>query len=132
MQGPQLCAKSHHFVKLNVATSRIAFLDLNLHVLQVTTPNSNNRGRSVVQNCTSDTPNEYIWYLAFYFIKFSNEILNFVIQKSISSPEIEEAKGEIEGKNAINFFPLCLSFSLHICVKVISEGGFIFSAIIFS
>ena len=56
MQGPQLCAKPRHFCKLDVATSRIAFLDLNLHVLQVATSNSKNWGRSVVQNCTSDTP----------------------------------------------------------------------------
>ena len=41
MQGPQLCAKPRHFCKLDVATSRMAFLDLNLHVLQVATPNSN-------------------------------------------------------------------------------------------
>ena len=40
--------------------SRMAFLDLNLHVLQVATLNSNYGGRSVVQNCTSDTPYEYI------------------------------------------------------------------------
>ena len=56
MQGPQLFTKPRHFCKLDVATSRIAFLDLNLHVLQVATSNSNNRGRSVVQNCTFDTP----------------------------------------------------------------------------
>ncbi len=42
MQGPQLFAKPHHFCKLDVATSRMAFLDLNLHVLQVATSNSNN------------------------------------------------------------------------------------------
>ena len=44
MQGPQLCAKPHHFCKLDLATSRMAFLDLNLHpnVLQVATLNSNN------------------------------------------------------------------------------------------
>ena len=42
MQGPQLCAKPRHFCKLDVATSRMAFLDLNLHVLQVATSNSNN------------------------------------------------------------------------------------------
>ena len=42
MQGPQLCAKPSHFCKLDVATSRMAFLDLNLHVLQVATSNSNN------------------------------------------------------------------------------------------
>ena len=56
MQGPQLCAEPRHFCKLDVATSRIAFLDLNLHVLQVAPSNSKNWGRSVVQNCTSDTP----------------------------------------------------------------------------
>ena len=39
-----------------VVTSRIAFLYLNLHVLKVAISNSNNWGRSVVQNCTSDTP----------------------------------------------------------------------------
>jgi hypothetical protein len=37
MQWPQLCAKPRHFGKLDVATSRIAFLDLNIHVLQVVT-----------------------------------------------------------------------------------------------
>ena len=42
MQGPQLCAKPCHFCKLDVATSRMAFLDLNLHVLQVATPKSTN------------------------------------------------------------------------------------------
>ena len=31
MQGPKLCAKPRHFCKLDVATSRMAFLDLNLH-----------------------------------------------------------------------------------------------------
>ena len=35
MQGLQLCTKPRHFCKLDLATSRIAFLDLNLHVLQV-------------------------------------------------------------------------------------------------
>ena len=33
MQGLQLFAKPSHFCKLDVATSRMAFLDLNLHVL---------------------------------------------------------------------------------------------------
>ena len=42
MQGPQLCAEPRHFCKLDVATSRIAFLDLNLHVLQVAPSNSKN------------------------------------------------------------------------------------------
>ena len=56
MQGPQLCAKPRHFCKLGVVTFRMAFLDLNLHVLQLATSNSNNWGRSVVQNCTSGTP----------------------------------------------------------------------------
>ena len=56
MQGPQLCAKPLHFCKLDVATSRMAVLDLNLHVLQLATSNSNNWGHSVVQNYTSDTP----------------------------------------------------------------------------
>ena len=42
MQGPQLCAEPHHICKLDVATSRMAFLDLNLHVLQVATSNSKN------------------------------------------------------------------------------------------
>ena len=37
MQGPQLCAKPHHVYKLDVGTSRMAFLDLNLHVLQPAT-----------------------------------------------------------------------------------------------
>ena len=35
MQGPQLCVKLHHFCKLDVATSRMTFLDLNLHGLQL-------------------------------------------------------------------------------------------------
>ena len=42
MQIPQLCAKPRHFCKINVATSRMAFLNLNLHVLQVAASNSNN------------------------------------------------------------------------------------------
>ena len=42
MQGPQLFPKPSQFCKLDVATSRIAFLDLNLNVLQVATSNSNN------------------------------------------------------------------------------------------
>ena len=42
MQGPQLCAEPCHFCTLDVATSRIAFLDLNLHVVQVATSNSKN------------------------------------------------------------------------------------------
>ena len=42
MQGPQLCPKPSHFCKLDMATSRMALLDLNLHVLQVATSNSNN------------------------------------------------------------------------------------------
>ena len=42
MQGPQLCAEPRYFCKLDVATSRIAFLDLNLHVLQVAPSNSKN------------------------------------------------------------------------------------------
>ena len=37
MQGPQLCAKPGHFCILDMATYILAFLDLNLHVLQVTT-----------------------------------------------------------------------------------------------
>ena len=56
MQGPQLCAKPRHFCKWDVATSRMTFSDLNLHILQVAISNSNNWGCSVVQNCTSDTP----------------------------------------------------------------------------
>ena len=31
IQGPQLCAKSRHFRKLDVTTSRMAFLDINLN-----------------------------------------------------------------------------------------------------
>ena len=42
MQGPQLYAEPRQFCKLDVATSRIAFLDLNLHVLQVAPSNSKN------------------------------------------------------------------------------------------
>ena len=45
MQGPKLWAKPRHFCKLDVATSKMAFLDLNLHVLQLVTSNSNNWGR---------------------------------------------------------------------------------------
>ena len=48
MQGAQLCAEPRHFCKLDVATSRIAILELNLLVLQVATSNSNNWRRSVV------------------------------------------------------------------------------------
>ena len=47
MQGPQFCAKRRHFCKVNVTTSRMAILDLNLHVLEVATPNSNSREGSV-------------------------------------------------------------------------------------
>ena len=65
MQGPQLFTEPHHFCKLDVATSRIAYLDLNLHVLQVATSNSNNRGRSVVQNCTSLTPPNVYFCVSF-------------------------------------------------------------------
>ena len=42
MQGHQLCAKPRHFGKQDVATSRMAFLDLNHHVLQLATSNTNN------------------------------------------------------------------------------------------
>ena len=42
MQGPQLCTKPRHFCKLDVVTSRMAFLDLDLHVLQVATSNLSN------------------------------------------------------------------------------------------
>ena len=42
MQGPQLCAKPRHFCNLDVATSRMGFLDLNLHALQLATLNSQN------------------------------------------------------------------------------------------
>ena len=42
MQGSQLCAKPSHFCKLDVAASRITYIDLNLHVLQVAASNSNN------------------------------------------------------------------------------------------
>ena len=45
MQGSQLCAEPRHICKLDVATPRMAFLDLKLHVLQFAT-----------SNCTSDTP----------------------------------------------------------------------------
>ena len=40
MQGLKLIAEPPHFCKLDVATSRIAFLDLNLNVRQVATSNS--------------------------------------------------------------------------------------------
>ena len=42
MQRPHLCAKPRHFFKLDVANSRMVFLDLNLHFLQLVTSNSNN------------------------------------------------------------------------------------------
>ena len=42
MQGPQLCTGPRHFCKLDVPSSRLAFLDLKLHVLQLGTSNSNN------------------------------------------------------------------------------------------
>ena len=45
MQGPQLCAKPRHCCKLDLAISRMAFLDLNLYFLRVATSNSNNWGR---------------------------------------------------------------------------------------
>ena len=35
MKGTQLCEKPRHFCKLDVTTSRMAFLDLNLHVLHL-------------------------------------------------------------------------------------------------
>ena len=56
MQVPHLFAKPGHFRNLDVATSKKAFLDLQLHVLQLATSNSQNWVRFVVQNCTSDTP----------------------------------------------------------------------------
>ena len=56
IQRPQFCEKPRHFWKLDMATSRMAFLDLNLHCLQLAPSNSNKRDRSVIQNCTSDTP----------------------------------------------------------------------------
>ena len=56
MASKRTPAKPRHFCKWNMATSWMAFLNLNLNVLQVATPNSNNRERSVVQNCTSDIP----------------------------------------------------------------------------
>ena len=34
MQEPQLCAKPRHFCKLDVATSRIAFLDLQIQAIE--------------------------------------------------------------------------------------------------
>ena len=40
MQGPQLFAKPRQFFKLDVATSRMAFLDINLHILQLESSNS--------------------------------------------------------------------------------------------
>ena len=63
MQGPQLCAGPRHFCKLDVPSSRIAFLDLKLLVLQLGTSNSNNWGRPVVQNCTSKLYIHTIIYL---------------------------------------------------------------------
>ena len=38
----QLCAEPRHFCKLDMTPSRMAFLDLNLYVLEVATSNSNN------------------------------------------------------------------------------------------
>ena len=40
-------AKPRQFCKLDVATSRTAFLDLNLNVLQLASSNSKNCGRNV-------------------------------------------------------------------------------------
>ena len=62
MQGPQLCPGPRHFCKSDVPSSILAFLDLKLHVLQLGTSNSNNWGRPVVQNCTSDT---HSWGLSY-------------------------------------------------------------------
>ena len=42
MRGPQLCAGPLQFCKLDVPSSRIAFLGLKLLVLQLGTKNSNN------------------------------------------------------------------------------------------
>ena len=53
-----------------MATSKTAFLDLPLHVLQLATSNSNNLGPSVVQNCTTDTP--YILQKSFIKSTFTN------------------------------------------------------------
>ena len=79
IQGPQLCAKPHHFCKLDVATSRMAFLDL--FVLQVATSNSNNWGRSVVQNCTANTDKIKLDIFQ-NFVAFS-EYMNFKEHKII-------------------------------------------------
>ena len=49
-------AQTLSFLQIRRGNFQNGLLDLNLHVLQVVTSNSNNWGRSVVQNCTSDTP----------------------------------------------------------------------------
>ena len=41
MQRPQLCANPRHFCELDVATSRMAFLDLNQGPLKIWTEHSN-------------------------------------------------------------------------------------------
>ena len=61
VQGPHLWAKPRHFCNLDLTTSQQNFLDLRLHVLQLASSNSQNWGRFVVQNCTSDTPSIYVW-----------------------------------------------------------------------
>ena len=83
VRGPQLCAKPRHFCKLDVATSRIAFLDLNLHVLQVAPSNSKNWGRSLVQNCTSDIPYCIYWGYSGLMAIYSRLVLHCTMgQKS--------------------------------------------------
>ena len=70
---PQLCAKPRHFCKLDVATSiRMAFLDFNLHGLQLATSNSSNWGCSVIQNYTSDTPYIVLLSRTFLFVFWKN------------------------------------------------------------
>ena len=42
MQGPHLCAKPRLFCNLDVATSKIVFVDLKLYVLELASSNFQN------------------------------------------------------------------------------------------
>ena len=122
MQGPQLCAKPRHFCKLDVATSRMAFLDLNLHVLQVATPNSNNLGCSVVQNCTSDTP----WHK--FGIQFAKIQIHYSHQSS-TSLTVHAVTFSSQGSFPSAKYRFAHLFFINICFCFFPTGhSFIFSA----